>query len=167
MESRQQAEVRFGQRLKDLREDRDWSQEELARRLTAAGVPTQASTIGKLEWESRAPRAVRLAEIMALADIFEVSIDWLLQRGVKPRSDQIHALIAAGDTAVQSLTQITDIIGAIEGRMDDLALFKDDLPEALTAGYERARDLLIDVDGVLADVRRLALNSMREELRAK
>ena len=65
------------------RERRGWSQEELAKRLTDKGVDTYASTVAKIESEKK-PRAVRLAEAAAIADLFDVSLDTLLGRQMAP-----------------------------------------------------------------------------------
>jgi transcriptional regulator with XRE-family HTH domain len=59
----------FGRNVARLREERDWSQAELARRLTALGFEMHQTTVAKLE---AGKRPVRLAEMYALAQVFKL-----------------------------------------------------------------------------------------------
>lgn len=60
----------YGQRLKYLRQEKGWTQSQLAKELS-----TTASTIGKYEREELQPN---IDVIMTLCKIFEVSADYLL-----------------------------------------------------------------------------------------
>ena len=53
------------------RERRQWSQGELARRVTAAGAPMQQQAIWKIE-NSTPPRKISLTEAMAFCEVFEL-----------------------------------------------------------------------------------------------
>ena len=80
----------IGNRISELRKKKDWSQEELAKRLL---VSTRA--IGK--WESGESEP-SFSNLKALADVFEVSVDSLLERsetskGVRKYSNWSIALI--------------------------------------------------------------------------
>ncbi|KZF15881.1 helix-turn-helix domain-containing protein [Rhodococcus sp. EPR-134] len=79
MAAMETAEQRFGERVKWERERRKWSQADLARRVTDAGVAMHPTTITKIEArDSLRPRSIRLDEADALARVFEKSIDQLL-----------------------------------------------------------------------------------------
>ena len=64
-------ERRFGRRLKDLRTAKGWTQDDLAKRMTAAGHPMHQTTVAKIESGNR-PTPV--GEIAALAAILDFSI---------------------------------------------------------------------------------------------
>ncbi|ALP37945.1 hypothetical protein ASL14_18915 [Paenibacillus sp. IHB B 3084] len=73
----------FSERLKTLREEYGWSQEDLANRL---GV--QRPTIAGYESKSKG-RIPRDGTLMKLAELFNTSTDYLLGRTNKRYSDQI------------------------------------------------------------------------------
>src|SRR5699024_10208444 len=62
----------FGNRLKNLRLEMDWTQEKLAKKLNVS-----RATVGRYETNERFPDKNILNSI---ADIFNVSIDYLLER---------------------------------------------------------------------------------------
>ncbi len=67
----------FGKRLKFLRERAGWSQQALAERVNAErGWRWFQTTIGKIE---RDARDVRVDELAALADVFGITLDQLVQ----------------------------------------------------------------------------------------
>ena len=66
----------FGARVRELRQARGWTQEELAQLLTDAGYPMHQTTIAKLEG---ATRPTDVAEMVAIAAIFGVSIGALFR----------------------------------------------------------------------------------------
>jgi transcriptional regulator with XRE-family HTH domain len=55
------------QKVAQLREERGWSQAELARRLSAIGFEMHQTTVAKLE---SGKRPLRVAEVFALAEVF-------------------------------------------------------------------------------------------------
>ncbi|WP_158564199.1 helix-turn-helix domain-containing protein [Jiangella anatolica] len=59
----------FGRTVRQLREAHEWTQEQLANRMSTAGYPMHQVTVGKLE-TGRRPTSV--GEVVALAAIFEV-----------------------------------------------------------------------------------------------
>jgi transcriptional regulator with XRE-family HTH domain len=76
---REQMDSYFGERVRKEREQRRWSQEELAKRMTDKGIPVYASTIAKIESEKK-PRPARLGEAVVIAELFEVPVSALLGR---------------------------------------------------------------------------------------
>jgi transcriptional regulator with XRE-family HTH domain len=64
-------ERHFGARVKDLRNSRRWTQEELAKRMTAAGHAMHQTTIAKLEGGNR---PTTIGEASVIAAIFNMPI---------------------------------------------------------------------------------------------
>jgi transcriptional regulator with XRE-family HTH domain len=169
---REQTDSYFGRRVRAERERREWSQEELAKRLTDKGIDTYASTIAKIESE-RKPRAVRLAEATAIADLFEVSLDTLLGRSV-PKHDEMYAFKALLDTANKASWQVSTIEATLRDRAAELATF--DLAgwlKAFQSRCERACDALAEANDALQaamnppgseDIQRLTRQQLFEEL---
>ena len=127
----------FGKRVRAERERRGWSQEELAKRLTDKGVDTYASTVAKIESEKK-PRAVRLAEAAAIADLFDVSLDTLLGRQTAPGDDLAFALRALRDIASSSMWQIGGIRDALAPRFREALAFEFSGHDQVEAHGERA-----------------------------
>jgi transcriptional regulator with XRE-family HTH domain len=65
-----------GTRIKQLREERNWGQVELAAAINVDyGIKIEQSDISEIE---RCVRSVKDFELKAFAEIFGVSADWLL-----------------------------------------------------------------------------------------
>jgi transcriptional regulator with XRE-family HTH domain len=71
----QDAERRFGQRLRELRKLRGWSQEQVASQMRALGHGWQQTTVTKTE---AADRPIRLNEAASLAALLELGVDDVL-----------------------------------------------------------------------------------------
>lgn len=138
---KEQTESEFGRRVLNERKRREWSQDELARRMTAKGVDTYASTIAKIESE-RKPRAVRLAEAMVIADLFEVSLDSLLGRSAGANDDLNFTLRALLDSARQAMQQLSVTTGTLNTHMTELNRFDFDGREFLQDGLLQAVESL-------------------------
>jgi transcriptional regulator with XRE-family HTH domain len=152
-------DVRFGKRFKRAREAKGLSQTETAERLKGWGITAYGSTIAKIE---AGTRPVKLAELVAVTELFEVSVDTLLgRREADPRFEQAHALRMAVDTATKLSTTIVSVESALRDRLTDLAAF-DDLPgrDTLIASFERAYNLLVDADSALTEAWRVARKSV-------
>lgn len=145
-------ESRFGMRVRDERKRKDWSQEELARRLTDRGIPVYASTIAKIESEKK-PRAARLGEAIGIADLFGLSVDALLDRQGPDDSTLTFALNVLGDYARDAERQIErarEVNADIEDQLDsvsesfnlpsidDLRLAAQEMSEHLSAAESSA-----------------------------
>ena len=89
-EARKWSGLRFGANLKIQREQRGWTQEQLAAKLREAGIKAHWSTIGKIE---NGDRSVRVDEAAAIADLFDgMSIDALVGRKAVREADTVFAL---------------------------------------------------------------------------
>lgn len=64
-------ERQFGERVRELRQARDWTQGELANRMTAAGYSMHQTTIAKIESGNR---PTNVGEVTALASLLGVSV---------------------------------------------------------------------------------------------
>lgn len=64
-------ERRFGEVVRSWRQDRNWSQEDVAERLRHQGFEMHQTTVAKIE---RGARPLRVAEATALAQVFEMPI---------------------------------------------------------------------------------------------
>jgi len=130
---------RFREHLKTERERRDWSQSDMAKMLSDKGIQgVYPTTIAKLE---AGDRAVRIDELTAIADLFEVSTDALLGRKVGLENDLAYTLRGVLETARQSAAQIAAIRDTLHDRFRDLLTMEfdglydlgDDAAQALQA----------------------------------
>jgi len=71
----QDAERRFGKRLRELRKLRGWSQEQVASQMRALGHGWQQTTVTKTE---AADRPIRLNEAASLAALLDLGVDDVL-----------------------------------------------------------------------------------------
>lgn len=79
MEALDSAESRFGNRVRFEREQRGWSQSELAQRVSERGVAMHPSTITKIEArDAEKPRSIRLDEAYVLSQVFGTSLETML-----------------------------------------------------------------------------------------
>jgi transcriptional regulator with XRE-family HTH domain len=72
--------VNIGERITQLRKAKNWSQDELAKKIEASRV-----MIGKYEREDNSPS---IEVIVRLAKAFEVSVDYLLGEGLNATYDK-------------------------------------------------------------------------------
>lgn len=70
--------MKYGNRIAELREKKGWTQEELA-----ASIGITRAALSHYEKNRRKPD---FETLMQLADIFEVSIDYLIGRTLNPKS---------------------------------------------------------------------------------
>lgn len=85
------AEAVLGERVRELRRARGWSQDELARRMRSAGFSWLQSTVAKTE---AADRPIRVDEAASLATILGVDIADLIRPAVHPSAQRIQQLTA-------------------------------------------------------------------------
>jgi transcriptional regulator with XRE-family HTH domain len=104
----------IAQRMRRLRVDKHWTQEDLAKKLNMA-----ISTISGYENGSRRPD---IETLIRLSDLFEVSVDYLIGR-----SNQTHDLTAGApmdaDDVIATTIDLTDL-----HRLERLSLLLDEQP---------------------------------------
>ncbi|MGO9251644.1 MAG: helix-turn-helix domain-containing protein [Mycobacterium sp.] len=149
-EKREELESQFGQRVRAEREARGWSQEELARRLTAKGLPIHPTTVSKMEWDGK-PRSVRIAEVIALAELFRVSTDELLGRSAPSPAE------LARTTLLRRVRDVGRILLTLETMLGDAVS-----GYAETAGADDLTELCVTATGQLAETVDL-LDTVRQE----
>jgi transcriptional regulator with XRE-family HTH domain len=136
-----------GRQLALLREERGWSQSEVARRMEASGYNWHQATVGRVE---NGKHPLRLNELVRLAAMFGVSPIRLIVPNVTPDrlSDDIKAVEDAR----------SDIIGRLAEARDQL-----EVPSAPRSGAEETyQRLLHDLEQL--DMRIAALRGLEDIL---
>lgn len=129
-------EDRFRKNVRIERGHREWTQEQMAKRLSDKGIPMHWTTIAKIE---SGGRAVRIDEASAIADLLGVSVDMLLGRRARPKSDLVHALRAALDAGQQATWQVSSLEDTLRERVVELAeVDVEDRHADLVADLDRA-----------------------------
>jgi len=126
---RERADFHFGKCVREERDRRGWSQEQLATLLSDKGIPVHASTIAKIE-SMRKPRPARLGEVIAIADLFEKSVDELLGRKGPDESTLIFALMTLAGYATDAqrhIAQAQHTTADIEEQVETVSE-RDDAP---------------------------------------
>src|SRR6201998_391103 len=136
---------RFGERLRDLRARREWSQTQLAELLTANGCRAYGTTVAKMEANER---DLRVEEAAVFADVFGCSIDQLLGRRARPAADRDFALRRRAVTWQDALPDRD----ALRARSAELAATDHDAPCAdLLAAVEKIDETLVLLTHQLLD----------------
>jgi transcriptional regulator with XRE-family HTH domain len=123
------AESRFRENLKAERDERKWSQAHVAKLLFDKGIAVYPTTIAKME---SGERAARIDEVVAVADLFDVSVDTLLGRSSRRhRSGDKQLAFSALARLLQHVVGQTESMEAtLRDRLadlDSLNLRKDEL----------------------------------------
>src|SRR5271163_4440786 len=101
MGSQKWADDRLGNRIKVERENRGWSQVDMANMLSDNGIqPMHPTTVAKIE---AGTRSVRINEAVGIADLFEVSLDSLLDRKPRAKRSDVTRRLDALAQRVQEL----------------------------------------------------------------
>jgi len=128
MGSQKWADDRLGNRIKVERENRGWSQVDMANMLSDNGIqPMHPTTVAKIE---AGTRSVRINEAVGIADLFEVSLDSLLDR--KPRakrSDVTRRL----DALTQRVQELNSRVYTLDKQVNQMIL---ELPEDLDGAHD-------------------------------
>lgn len=137
----------FSNTLKRERDKQEWSQAELAKRMSDKGIDMHWTTIAKVE---KGERSVRIDEAAAFADVFGVSVDMLLGRRARPKSDLAHALRTALDTGQQAAWQVSALKDMLRERVAELSeTDTDGLYADLAADLDRGCDQLAKANQAL------------------
>jgi transcriptional regulator with XRE-family HTH domain len=153
---RELTDSQFGKRVREERDRRGWSQEELAKRLTERGIHVHASTIAKIESEKK-PRAVRLGEAVGIADLFELSVDVLLDRQGPDDSTLTFALTVLcsyASDAERQIQQARNVATDIEDQLDSVAE-SFDVP-GIEGLRQAARDMADQLEAARSNAKTLA-----------
>lgn len=107
-------EDRLGRRIRYERDRRGWSQSELADRLAEFGISLHFTAIAKMEQRDvERPRAIRLDEAFALAQVFGVTVERLLE----PPTDRIRVLYERAVRACSSAYRADDQLVVALGQL--------------------------------------------------
>lgn len=140
MASQKWADSEFGHRLKAERERQGWTQPQFAEMLSnRCAQPIHATTIAKIE---AGTRSVRINEAVAMADLFEVSIDALLGRREPDDTTLTFAMVNLSNyaqDAQSSIVRAQHTIADITEMLEDVAE-RFDLPHTKVL-QEAARDI--------------------------
>ena len=101
----------FRKRFTAERKRREWSQADVEAQFKARGVHVPATAVSKLE---SGARSVRLDEAVAIADMFEMSVDTLLGRGAGLEDDLAYALRAVKESARRIAAQLAPLMHEID-----------------------------------------------------
>jgi transcriptional regulator with XRE-family HTH domain len=108
----------FRQRITRERNKRNWSQAEVAKRLTAMGIDNvHLSTVSKIEGGDR---DIKLDEAAAMAELYGVSLDALLGRKPKNQREVRYLLDALTDAVFLSRTELHRAAKTLQDRLDDV-----------------------------------------------
>ena len=151
MENSPRKMARFRRRITHERNERDWSQAEVAKKLTAMGIDNMhISTIAKVE---SGAREIKLDEAAAMAELFGASLDAMLGRKPKSARDLVYLLGALEDQAFSSRAQLDRTSRSLSDRLEDIP------PEY--EGYDALTGLGREFSGHL-DAARAALDKLIE-----
>ena len=148
MANKKWTEHHFSKALKDQRDGRNLSQDQLAKLLAEKDIHMHWTTIAKIE---KGERSVRIDEAAAIADIFDMSVDALLGRKPSAQRDLDDALSALVDAVFTSRNEVRRVSKTIQGRLHDIPpdyVGNDNLAE-LVRGLSKHLDA---ADGVLGEL---------------
>lgn len=139
----------FRKRVANLRNERDWSQAELAKKLTAMGIDNMHNTtVAKIE---AGDREIKLDEAAALANLFGLSVDSLLGRRQGAHQDLQYALGALEDAVFTARNELDRMSKSLQDRVHDIPVDYE--------GYESLAQLVREASGRLKPAR-IALNKL-------
>lgn len=121
-------ERRFGRRVKQLRQSIGLTQEELARRMTAAGQPLHPTMVTKLEGGNR---PTSIGELVSLANILRVPVGALFEEAVE---DSLREDLAILTSTLDANTTEQEKIG---GRMMTLRAEEKEVRAQIRAAESR------------------------------
>jgi transcriptional regulator with XRE-family HTH domain len=143
MGSNEVSKSRFRKNLRDQRDSRNWSQAHLAKLLSARGLSVYATTIAKVE---AGERGATIDEIVAVADVFGVSVDALVGRSSRrQRGDKnlpLHALAKRTAATAVAVEALEAGVREFLGELQEFTLRRDEASAA--AECERAADALAE-----------------------
>jgi transcriptional regulator with XRE-family HTH domain len=113
----------------------------MAKLLSDKGLTVYPTTVAKIE---AGERAVRIDELVSIADVFNVSVDTLLGHRVDQVKDKDFLISALADQAMRARWQIESTSTALRSALADLGGFKlRGHEKTLQTGCEQACDALL------------------------
>ncbi|MBN7456298.1 helix-turn-helix transcriptional regulator [Mycobacteroides abscessus] len=153
MERSERAEYLRG-KLKAERAQRNWSQADVAKLLSANGFQMYPTTIAKIE---AGDRAVKIEEAIALADLFDITLDALTGRNYE-RTGQVSEMGALSATAEKLMPelasardQLVNAAERLEGQRNR-ELFDSHLDDIRDREREASQSGVAVVEGALDDI---------------
>jgi transcriptional regulator with XRE-family HTH domain len=144
----------FAQSLRELRGEKGWTQAEFGARLGGVETPTPPATISSWEQADKRPA---IDTIMQIADLFEVSVDFLLGR-----EDASKVVVNKLD-ALDALQGLVRILMEENGRTGTILLNEDFVQYLIDAGrVETARRKI----GLADDLYEMLCNSIKGKHKA-
>lgn len=119
------SEESLARRIADEREKRGWSYEGLAKRMTDAGCPVNASGLYKIE-KVEPRRRITVNELVALSEVFKVPVADLLlpPEAIEHRQLAVYAF-RLRDAWADLMSATTDV----EAALTDIAAYYEQHPE--------------------------------------
>lgn len=123
-----EGETNLARRVALERRSRGWSYDALAKRMTDAGCPINASAIFKIE-KGDPPRKIQVDELLALATVFEADVMDLLTPMAVYRKERGKEIVATIEEGRDGLAR--SVVALVQGYMDyfELAVFDPELRE--------------------------------------
>lgn len=153
------------QRIRYERERRGWSTAELARRVTAAGVPIRQQSVWQIE-SGEPRRKVSIGEASALCEVFGITLDELTRSQDAVITDEVvkirDDLRAWKEDARSLLSRLLDVLKRFDQLRSDPEAFRGLAVYGHPAGmfvsdvWEQFRE----AEHLLADLRRSAAESL-------
>jgi transcriptional regulator with XRE-family HTH domain len=110
------SERALAERIAHEREQRGWSYDGLAKRLTAAGCPIQASAVYKTE-KGDPPRRVTVDELVAYSEVFNIPVEQLLLPMAVIRDRELTALVGELDAITKQALDLGQRFAAVFTRI--------------------------------------------------
>jgi transcriptional regulator with XRE-family HTH domain len=129
-------ECLFGGRVKDLRRARGWNQEELAKRMTAAGYAMHQTTIAKLEGGNR---PTTIGEVSAIAAIFNIPMAALFDTYEAQDYADLATLANQLAALAAERVRLTERLNALEAEYASAQAQYDELQRRVEDDEEQAR----------------------------
>lgn len=109
----------FGRRVRDLRQNLEWSQKELAARMNAAGFSWRQTTAAKVE---AGERPVPVEEVAALAAIFNVRVENLFSEKRNPLTERLQALVVRRGSLLREVEAGKRRVEEIESELERVTI---------------------------------------------
>lgn len=137
------ADRRFGNNLRRLREEAEMTQAELAKVMTESGWPWHQSTVARIE---SGRQSVRFAEAAVLAKILGISLDRLTW--VEPEGPEAAAVSEAGRRLRRAFRRTSDAVRMHARAVSDA---RRTLDRNRNSPYQRVRDAVAELESTISN----------------